>query len=173
MTPPPVGPHLLSVVVPVYAGERTIRGLVAEILSLSAEFRTPDGHLARVAEVVLVHDHGPDDSARVLRELAAAHEEVGVVWLSRNYGQHAATLAGMASAGGEWIVTMDEDGQHDPADLPAMLDTAMREQVGLVYAHPVNGRQHGPLRNAASSLSKRVVDSLVSGGNAGSSTATG
>jgi undecaprenyl-phosphate 4-deoxy-4-formamido-L-arabinose transferase len=73
----------------------------------------------------------------------------------------------MASAGGEWIVTMDEDGQHDPADIPAMLDRAMDQQVGVVYARPVNGRQHGRLRNLASDASKRVIDLLVPEGNTG------
>ena len=87
------------------------------------------------------------------------------MWLARNYGQHAATLAGMASSGGEWIVTLDEDGQHDPADIPAMLDRAMDEQVGVVYARPVNGRQHGWFRNTTSGLSKRLIDLLASQGN--------
>ena len=97
MTGEPAGPHLVSVVVPVYAGERTIGALVGEIVPMTEQFCSPDGHLARVVEVVLVHDHGPDGSAQVLRDLAAAHEEVSVVWLTRNFGQHAATLAGMAS----------------------------------------------------------------------------
>ncbi len=163
---PPVDPHLISVVVPVYAGELTLPSLVKEIVTLADDFVTAQGHLARVTEVVLVHDHGPDDSARVLRELAAEFPVVRLVWLSRNFGQHAATLAGMASAGGEWIVTMDEDGQHDPADIAALLDRAMDQQAGVVYARPVNGRQHGPFRNVTSSASKRLVNLLVSEGNA-------
>jgi polyisoprenyl-phosphate glycosyltransferase len=162
---PAPAPHLISVVVPVYAGELTLPMLVKEILVLTNGFSTSAGHLARIVEVVLVHDHGPDDSARVIRELAAEHPVVRPVWLSRNYGQHAATLAGMASAGGEWIVTLDEDGQHDPADIPALLDRAMEQQAGVVYARPVNGRQHGWFRNAASSASKRLVDLLVAEGN--------
>jgi undecaprenyl-phosphate 4-deoxy-4-formamido-L-arabinose transferase len=161
------GPHLISVVVPVYAGERTLPGLVAELLPMTAGFVTADGHDARVSEIVLVHDHGPDGSAQVIRKLAATHDVVRPVWLSRNFGQHAATLAGMASSGGDWIATIDEDGQHDPADIPRMLDRAMAQQAGVVYARPVNGRQHGPLRNLASTGSKRLVDLLVSGGNAG------
>ena len=60
-----------------------------------------------------------------MRALADEAPGRAAVWLSRNYGQHAATLAGMASSGGDWIVTMDEDGQHDPADLGRLLDTAM------------------------------------------------
>lgn len=159
------GPHLISVVVPVYAGELTLPTLVKELMTMAEVFRTPDGHEARVSEVVLVHDHGPDDSARVIRELAGEHSVVHPVWLSRNYGQHAATLAGMASAGGEWIVTLDEDGQHDPADIPALLDRAMDRQVGVVYAQPVNGRQHGWFRNLTSTASKHLVDLLVAEGN--------
>lgn len=162
-TPLP-GPHLVTVVVPVYAGERTLGGLVEEILALVEEFTTDDGHVARVTEVVLVHDHGPDDSARVMRELAARHPVVRLVWLTRNYGQHAATLAGMASSGGEWIVTLDEDGQHDPADMGDFLDVALRERAQVVYADPTNLPPHGFLRNTASKVAKWVFGTVLSQG---------
>jgi polyisoprenyl-phosphate glycosyltransferase len=113
-----------------------------------------------VVEVVLVHDDGPDDSPRVMRELAAKYDWVRTVWLSRNYGQHAATLAGMSSTGGDWIVTMDEDGQQDPADIPAMLDTALRERATVVYGAPINRPPHGILRNASSRSAKWLVGRL-------------
>ena len=83
-------------------------------------------------------DHGPDDSAAVIRGLADSHPFVRPVWLSRNFGQHAATLAGMASAGADWILTMDEDGQHDPAFIASFLDCALRDGAALVYASPTN-----------------------------------
>lgn len=82
--------------------------------------------------------------------------------LSRNFGQHAATLAGMSSSGGDWVATMDEDGQHDPADLGGMLDVALTERSDVVYAAPLNPPPHGPARNAASRLAKRSV-ALLSG----------
>jgi len=107
--------------------------------------------------VLLVHDNGPDESARVIRELAEKYDFVRPVWLSRNFGQHPATLAGMASSGGEWIVTMHEDGQHDPAAIAPMLDVAMAEQADLVYAKPTNSPPHGAVRNAASKAAKRVI----------------
>lgn len=159
-------PHLVSVVIPVYGGELTLAGVVDEVLSLSTEQRTPDGYPFRVTEVVLVYDNGRDDSARVMRELARRHELVRLVWLSRNYGQHAATLAGMASSGGEWIVTLDEDGQHDPAEIGVLLDTAMREQSPVVYAKPVNKPSHGFLRNSASRGAKWVLTKFFAGSNA-------
>jgi glycosyltransferase involved in cell wall biosynthesis len=113
--------------------------------------------------VLMVNDCGPDDSAAVMRGLEAEHPVARSVWLSRNFGQHAATLAGMASAGGDWIVTLDEDGQHDPAYIGAMLDVAISEQVSVVYARPTNREPHSAARNFGSRSAKRVV-SVLSGG---------
>ena len=159
-------PHLVSVVIPVYGGEHTLAGVVDEVLALASEQRTPAGYPFRVTEVVLVYDNGRDDSARVIRELTRRHESVRAVWLSRNYGQHAATLAGMASSGGEWIVTLDEDGQHDPAEIGTLLDVAMSEQSPVVYAKPVNKPSHGFLRNSASRGAKWVLTKFFAGSNA-------
>jgi polyisoprenyl-phosphate glycosyltransferase len=155
--------HDLSVVIPVYQGEGTLTRVLADLARWHAPFLTPDGHRARVAEVLLVHDCGPDDSDRVIRAAAEEHDWVRPVWLSRNFGQHAATLAGMSSSGGDWVVTMDEDGQHDPADLGALLDRAMAAQADVVYAAPVNPAPHGLLRNASSRLAKRSVRLLTGG----------
>lgn len=154
-------PHEVSVVVPVYQGEHHLGALVAELVPLSQPFTSRDGHRLRVAEILLVYDHGPDDSARVIRELASEHDLVRPVWLSRNFGQHAATLAGMASSGGDWIVTMDEDGQHDPAFIPDMLDRALQARAALVYAHPTNAAPHGVTRNATSRVAKWAIGAMT------------
>ena len=105
--------HQISVVIPVYAGEQHLTDVVTELEPYTKGQVSPDGRPYRVAEVLLVHDNGPDESRGDPRA-RPAHDWVRPVWLSRNFGQHAATLAGMASCGGDWIVTMDEDGQHDP-----------------------------------------------------------
>lgn len=150
-------PHALSVVIPVYQGVETLRGVIGEILPFTEGFTTADGHEARIAEVVLVYDRGPDDSAQVMRTLAQEFSFIKNVWLSRNFGQHPTTLAGMASTGGDWIVTMDEDGQHDPAAIPRMLDVAMAEQADLVYARPVTALPHSFTRNLSSRIAKRII----------------
>jgi undecaprenyl-phosphate 4-deoxy-4-formamido-L-arabinose transferase len=152
--------HTVSVVVPVYQGERTLEQLLAEVDALTTPRLTPDGHSYVVDEVLLVYDHGPDRSDRSIRDLQARYPYVRGVWLSRNFGQHAATLAGMASAGSDWIATLDEDGQHNPLDIDTMLDTAMREQAELVYAKPTNPAPHGAARNAASKGAKWVLAKL-------------
>jgi len=151
----------VSVVIPVYRGAETLRPLLAEIEPLTKSQVTPEGRGFRVAEVVLVWDRGPDASDQAIRDLASAHNWVRPVWLSRNYGQHAATLAGMASAGGDWVVTMDEDGQHDPAAIAGLLDTALGDHAQVVYGVPVNPPPHGALRNGASKLVKSVAVRLL------------
>ena len=159
--------HEISVVVPVYQGATTLPGLVAELAALREPFSTPGGRRARLGEVLLVHDVGPDRSDEVVRELADTHDWVRPVWLSRNFGQHAATLAGMASSGGDWVVTMDEDGQHDPRDIPGMLDAALTDGADVVYAAPLNPAPHGFLRNSASRLAKASLRRLTGNENAG------
>jgi polyisoprenyl-phosphate glycosyltransferase len=166
MTEPAAYVHRISVVVPVYQGERTLRSVLQEIHPLTEGFVTPDGYAASVDEVVLAFDHGPDRSAAVIRALSTEYSYVKPVWLSRNFGQHAATLAGIASSGGDWVVTLDEDGQHDPAAIGSLIDTAMREEADVVYAEPTNKPPHGYLRNTASRTSKRLLETLFGGGKA-------
>ncbi|MET1051295.1 MAG: glycosyltransferase [Mycetocola sp.] len=155
--------HSVSIVIPVYQGERTLDALLAELAEYTSEQFTPHGHSFAITEVLLVHDHGPDDSARVMRALGATYPFVRPVFLARNYGQHAASLAGMASAGGDWVVTLDEDGQHDPADIARMIDVAMTEQAAVVYARPTNRPPHGFFRNSASRGAKWTLNRLFSG----------
>jgi polyisoprenyl-phosphate glycosyltransferase len=144
----------VSVVIPVYSGTATLPGVVKELEQFRSPQETPDGREFRVDEVLLVWDRGIRGSEDVVRELAARDEWVRPVWLSRNFGQHPATLAGMTSSGGDWIVTMDEDGQHDPAYIGDLLDKAYRDRAQLVYASPMNRPPHGVFRNAASWLTK-------------------
>jgi glycosyltransferase involved in cell wall biosynthesis len=153
----------VSVVIPVYSGAVTLPDVLKELEQLRSTQETPDGREFRVDEVLLVWDRGIRGSEEVVRELAARNEWIRPVWLSRNFGQHPATLAGMTSAGGDWIVTMDEDGQQDPAYIGDLLDKAYRDRSQLVYASPMNRPPHGVLRNAASWLTKWLfVHILVS-----------
>lgn len=151
----------ISVVIPVYCGEKTLRILIDEIVPLTEERESPAGSRFVISEVLLVHDCGPDQSDKTIEMLSLAHSFVRPVWLSRNYGQHAATLAGMASATGDWVATIDEDGQQDPADIGCMLDTAIGESLQLVYAQPKNPPPHGWLRNALSRGAKAVISKLL------------
>jgi hypothetical protein len=69
----------------------------------------------------------------------------------------------MASSSGDWIVTMDEDGQHNPADIGDFLDAALGQGSQLVYADPVNAPPHNMLRNSTSRLAKWVFSTFLTG----------
>ncbi|TFC01289.1 glycosyltransferase [Cryobacterium mannosilyticum] len=152
----------MSVVIPVYKGEHSLPGLMQELEPLTRVTTSAEGATFQVVEAILVYDNGPDGSAAVIRSLEAEYPFVRVIWLSRNFGQHSATLAGMASSRSDWIVTMDEDGQHNPTDIEKLIDTALDRNSPLVYGKPSNPAPHSNFRNAASKLSKILVSRLSS-----------
>lgn len=154
--------HTVAAVVPVYRGETTLEQLLSEMEPFFEVGTTPAGHKWQVVEVVLVHDHGPDRSADVIRRLAAEHPQVTPVWLSRNFGQHAATLAGIGSTSSSWVCTLDEDGQHHPADIALLLDAAVADQLPLVYGKHRDRAPHAGWRNFTSSAAKRTAQ-LIAG----------
>jgi glycosyltransferase involved in cell wall biosynthesis len=148
----------LSVVIPVYRAGSALRDTVKEVLAVAEAFRLADDVLIQLDEVVLVCDNPAlvPQERNALGALEGLDRRIRTVWLTRNFGQHPATVAGIVSTNGDWVVTMDEDGQHDPAEIPAMLRTAARQGTPLVYARPTNPPPHGRLRNAASRGAKRV-----------------
>ena len=161
---PQLQPHTLSVVVPVYRGEEVLKSVVDELVALKSLFAAQHPPI-ELKEVVLVHDCGPDRSDEVMRTLAQEYEIVKTVWLARNSGQHAATLAGMASSSADWIVTIDEDGQHDPKAIPGMLEYALIKRADLVYGRSINPPPHSIGRNFASWITKMVISPLLTAGN--------
>jgi glycosyltransferase involved in cell wall biosynthesis len=153
--------HSVSVVIPVYGGSATLKQVVNELSSFYSEQISVGGNCYRVDEVILVDDCGVDNSAKVIRELAKIDDRVVPVWLTRNYGQHAATVAGMASSCNEWVVTMDEDGQHNPAAIGALIDTALNNESSLVYGRESNREPHGIFRNVTSKAVKQFALPLL------------
>ena len=157
--------HTVSIVIPVYLGSQTLRPLIEEIQPFITPCRSPRGIEFLVTEVVLVNDCGPDKSENVIRELSQRFDWIKPVWLSKNFGQHAATLAGMAATTSEWIITIDEDGQQNPTDFGNLLDTAIENDASLVYAKPTNRPPHGAIRNTFSWIVKKTIFRLLTDGS--------
>lgn len=151
----------ISIVIPVYRGEDTLPIVLRQISDFAVAATTKSGHPLKICEVILVHDCGPDRSDRTIENLCREYEFVRAVWLTKNFGQHAATLAGMASASGQWVVTMDEDGQQDPASIADMLDVALHGSLQLVYARPMNPPPHSAIRNGMSRFAKKLSSGLL------------
>ncbi len=135
----------LSVVIPVYRSSGTLRALVDRLFPVL-------GSLTAGYEVIFVEDGSPDDSWRVLQELQALHpDRIVAVQLMRNYGQHNALMCGFRHARGQLIVTMDDDLQTPPEEIPKLVSALRAGDFDLVYG-TYGAKQHQGWRNAGSFL---------------------
>lgn len=151
----------IAVVIPCYRGETTLKPLIDEILPFTKAHDTVQGVTWKVTEIVLVFDGGSNELADEIEKLTLAHKPVRAVWLSRNFGQHAATLAGISTTTSRWVATLDEDCQHNPTELGLLLDHALANRKLLVYGKPTNPPHHGLLRNGASKMAKAIAAWLI------------
>lgn len=143
----------VSVVIPCYRSSGTLEPLVEQLHAALAGLEA--------YEVILVVDGSPDDTYAVARDLEARRPDVmRTVLLRRNYGQHNALLAGMVRARHPVTVTMDDDLQHRPDQIPALLAPLEDELVDLVYGVGEE-EEHGFFR---SYLSRLVKSGLVLSG---------
>lgn len=144
----------LSVVIPVYGSATILPNLVRRLGGVLVPALREDGF-----EVILVHDAGPDDAWSVIRAQAQDHTWLRGVDLRRNAGQHNAIMAGLGLARGRYIVTMDDDLQHDPSDVPRILQ-ALREGADLCYVQ-FEGRKHALWKRAGSRFNDMVAARLL------------
>ena len=144
----------LSVVVPVYGSASILPRLMMQLDALFLE-RYPD----KRCEVLLVHDCGPDNAWSVIAQLANERDWVRGIDLQKNAGQHNAIMAGLHYAKGEVIVTMDDDLQHSPADIPAIVD-AIHAGADLCYAQ-FSEQKHALWKRAGSAFNNFVANRLL------------
>ncbi|MBV6451441.1 MAG: Undecaprenyl-phosphate 4-deoxy-4-formamido-L-arabinose transferase [Anaerolineales bacterium] len=138
----------ISVVVPVYRGAMLIESLVERLAKSLPKF-------SKKYEVLLVNDGSPDDSWAVIQNLARKYKWVRGIRLMRNYGQHNATLCGVRAAQYEVTVTMDQDLQHPPEEIPILL-AEMEKGFDVVYGSPKKLPQ-GFWRNVLTANIKRIL----------------
>lgn len=146
------GPDGVSVVVPVYQSAATLRELVERLAAVL------DGS-GRAFEVLLVNDGSEDESWQVILDLRRRHPFVHGIDLLRNHGQHNALLCGIRAARHPVIVTLDDDLQNPPEEIPLLLDRLDRG-ADVVYGVP-RREQHGILRNLASKSTKWAMESFL------------
>ena len=142
----------VSVVVPAYNSAQTLEPLIARLAPVLEE-------ITSAFEIILVNDGSRDASAAVAAGLAEKHDFVRALDLMRNYGQHNALLAGIRAARYALTITMDDDLQHPPEELPRLL-AALTENLDVVYAPP-EVEQHGLFRDLASVFTKIALGSAM------------
>lgn len=144
----PVAPAL-SFVVPLYNSAATIGELVHAIGALTVS----GGH-----EIVLVNDGSGDGTAPLCRELVkTARVPVIYVEHARNFGEHNAVLTGWRHARGAYLVNLDDDGQHPPAEAVRLWEHAQATGADVVFGHYLE-KQHSWWRNFGSWLTNRMTD---------------
>lgn len=142
----------LSVVVPVYNSENTIALLVSKLAQILPS-------LCFGYEVIFVNDGSLDRSWEVICKLTQEYDWVHGINLMRNYGQHNALLCGIRTAKYEVIVTMDDDMQNPPEEIPNLLGK-LAEGYDVVYGTPKK-EQHGFWRDMASQVTKLALQSAM------------
>lgn len=140
--------------IPVYHGGAPLSTLIKEVRSFAKEVTLSDLNFPQILETILVFDGVTDDARHSVEDLGQAEEWITTIWLSRNFGQHAATSAGISSSTGDWVATLDEDGAHAPSELIRLYNRALQDGSDIVYATPRPGTSHRKFRRGLSRVAK-------------------
>ena len=142
----------ISIVIPVYKGEKTVAPLVAELERVLGGKHT--------LEIILVNDASPDNSLDVcLTAQKNAKCRVTVLDLARNFGEHNAVMAGLHRATGEYVVIMDDDFQNPPSEVPKLIAKAA-EGYDVVFSK-YETKQHAWWRNLGSRFNNAIATHML------------
>ena len=140
---------LVSFVIPCYRSEQTIGGVVEEINSTMADLPQ------YTYEIILVNDASPDNTFETIRDLCQKQSNICGINLAKNFGQHAALMAGFHYVHGEIVVCLDDDGQT-PANEVGKLLNGIEEGADVVYARYAT-KQHSAFRNFGSKVNELMT----------------
>jgi len=144
-------PHL-SIVVPLYNAAATLPILIQELTLLSL----PGG-----LEIILVNDGSRDETEAIARKLIGeTARSITLLSLSRNFGEHNAVLAGVRASRSDYVITMDDDLQNPPAEVPKLLAAAESQDFDVVYSS-YEQKAHVWWRNVGSTLTNFIADFVV------------
>ncbi|MEN9302394.1 MAG: hypothetical protein RL264_823 [Bacteroidota bacterium] len=135
----------VDIVIPVYGSASVLPKLYQRLESwIESQYFS--------VHVIFVIDASPDDSKLVLSKLISEKKErYKIISLSENVGQHTATYCGLIHASADWVVTIDDDLQHDPFEINKLLDVGIHEDCDLVFGKYVD-KKHGLFRNLGTTL---------------------
>ncbi|MBQ8247855.1 MAG: glycosyltransferase family 2 protein [Lachnospiraceae bacterium] len=140
---------LVSFVIPCYRSEKTLPAVIEEIN------QTMNAINEYGYEVILVNDSSPDGTIQTIRKLCEKYSFITGIDLAKNFGQHAALMAGMRQAKGDIVVCLDDDGQT-PADEVGKLLSKLEEGYDVVYAS-YGKKKHSLFRNFGSKVNELMT----------------
>ena len=139
----------ISIVIPIHNEAESLPGLHAE---LEAVLKS----LGQAYEIIAIDDGSRDNSLQVLKALSEVDPHLVIISLRRNFGQTAAFAAGFDQARGAIVITIDADGQNDPADIPALL-AKMAEGYDIVSGWRQNRKEPMLTRRIPSAVANRLI----------------
>ncbi len=143
---------LITIVIPVYNGAETIKGLVDKLVAY------PGG---QALQIVLVNDGSMDNSREGCHALSREYGAiVKFIDLARNFGEHNAVMAGLHYADGDYVVIMDDDFQNPPEEVPLLVREAVEHKYDIVYTY-YQKKEHSLGRNLGSWFNDRVANILL------------
>lgn len=145
-------PDGISVIIPVYNSDRILADLVSRLEAVLRLTGNP-------FELILVNDGSRDGSWAEITRLSVSYPWIHGICLMRNYGQHNALLCGLRSASFRTCITMDDDLQHPPEEIPILLNR-LEQGFDVVYGTPVR-QQHGLWRNFASYFTRLALQGTM------------
>jgi glycosyltransferase involved in cell wall biosynthesis len=143
---------MLSFVIPVYRSTHSLQELKDRIDCVF-------GFVSEGYEILFVDDSGGAESWSIIQDMCKSDTRVRGIHLNRNYGQHNALLCGIRRANGNIIITLDDDLQHLPEEIPKLL-VKLNNGYDVVYGPP-ESEQHGVMRDLASKITKLALQGVM------------
>ena len=152
----------ISTVTPVYRGARYLENLVKKLERIKFEWEN-NTSILNLQECIFVIDECVDNSLEVLQNLKEKNRDwIRIIELSRNFGQHPSTSAGILHTSSDWVFTLDEDCQHDPKFMINFLREVVPISADICYAKDKKGVHGSIIRDKLARFFKAGI-SLISG----------
>ena len=143
----------VTIVIPVFNGSQTITKLVTECIQSFEEFFG--------LEIILINDCSEDDSYDVCLSIHERYPStITFLSLSKNFGEHNAVMAGLHHSSGDFVVTLDDDGQNPPQEALNLINHAIKENLDVVYSYYPK-KKHNLVRNLCSWLNGKVANLML------------
>ena len=142
----------ISFVIPCYRSEKTIVYVVDEIKA------TMSSQIKDSYEIILINDCSPDNTIDVLKNIAANNNHITVIDMAKNFGQHAALMAGIRQSKGDIVVCLDDDGQTPPAEVYKLIDKL--DDFDVCYAS-YEQKKHSIFRNIGSKINDKMLEIML------------
>lgn len=145
----------LSIVIPCYNSEKSLSCIVNKCIETINKDNRFD------YEIILINDGSKDGTWDVIQELVAKFPKIIALNFAKNFGQHNALIAGYRNVSGDYIVGLDDDGEHNPEDIFKLLDSLIKNDYDYVCGFYESGKKNSLFRNFGSNMNAIMTKTLL------------